>query len=123
MMKFIKSDIWCTLFGAESEESALRFFIDTFRKPMTVGQFINSTVAQFEDMINRSYVLHDLLKPYIHRKNGLNLIGMPEKNECVLYVCLTNLQRRLYAVNYLCFILFLKIFKHVLHLFQRNSLT
>lgn len=100
MMKCVKSDVWCTLFNDESEESAARLFNDIFQKPMTVGQFIDSTGYQFRSMIYRSYVLHDLLKPYIHRKNGLNLVGMPEKNECVLYVCLTDVQRRLYKVNY-----------------------
>lgn len=121
MMKFVKSDVWCTLFNAESEESALRLFNNIFQRPLTVGQFIDSTEEQFRRMIYRSYVLHDLLKPYIHRKNGLNLDGMPEKNECVLYVCLTDVQRRLYSVIYLFFILFLKTLRYVLHLFNRNS--
>lgn len=123
MMKFVKSDIWCTLFNSESEESAALVFNCIFKKPMTVGQFIDSTEDQFRRMIHRSYVLHDLLKPYIHRKNGLNLVGMPEKNECVLYVCLTDVQRGLYAVNHPCFILFLNISRYVLYLFHRNSLS
>lgn len=99
MMKFVKGDIWYELFDAESEESAIQVFNELFTTPMTVGQFLDSTQDEFKRMINRSYVLHDLLKPYIHRKNGLNLAGMPDKNECVLYVCLTDVQKRLYKVN------------------------
>lgn len=108
MMKFVKSDVWCTLFDGESEEVAFRLFNDIFQRPMTVGQFLDSTQEQFRQMINRSYVLNDMVKPYIHRRNGLNLVGMPEKNECVLFVCLSDIQKRLYAVNYPCFILFLR---------------
>lgn len=99
MMKFVKRDIWFELFNVESEESASKMFKDLFTTPMTVGQFLDSTQDEFKRLINRSYVLHDLLKPYIHRKNGWNLAGMPEKNECVLYVCLTDVQKRLYKVN------------------------
>lgn len=98
-MKFVKGDIWYELFDTESEESAVQVFTELFTTPMTVGQFLDSTEDQFKRMINRSYVLHDLLKPYIHRKNGLNLAGMPDKNECVLYACLTDVQKRLYKVN------------------------
>lgn len=99
MMKFVKGDIWTKLFHAESEVLAFQVFGELFKTPMTDGQFLDATQDQFKRMINRSYVLHDLLKPYIHRKNGLNLSGMPEKNECVLYVCLTDVQKRLYKVN------------------------
>lgn len=100
MTKFVKGDIWYDLFNVDSEELALHVFKSLITTPMTVGQFLDSTQEQFQRMIYRSHVLNNLLKPYIHRKNGLNLVGMPEKNECVLYVCLTDVQRRLYKVNY-----------------------
>lgn len=99
-MKIIKSNVWSELFGVGSEQLADNLFNYIFKKPMKVGQLIDSSQEQFISMTYRSYVLNDLLNRYIHRKNGLNLAGMPEKNECVLHVCLTDVQKKLYRVNY-----------------------
>lgn len=121
-MKCIKESVWEELFEADSDKSAFKIFGSLFIEPITVGQYLESTNEQFESLLHRSYVLNDLLKPYIHRKNGLDLVGMPEKRECVLYVCLTELQRKLYAVNYLfLFFMFLN-FMLYFNYFRRLSL-
>lgn len=100
LMKLVKADVWYRLFNVRSEEDVQMLYQRMFIKPMTEGQYIDSSSEQYVKMLNRSYVLHDLLKPYIHRKNGFDLAGMPEKKECVLYVCLTDLQKKLYKVIY-----------------------
>lgn len=100
LMKLVKADVWYRLFNVQSEEDVQMLYQRMFIKPMTEGQYIDSSSEQYVKMKNRSYVLHDLLKPYIHRKNGFDLAGMPEKKECVLYVCLTDLQKKLYKVIY-----------------------
>lgn len=112
-MKVIKESVWTELFKVRSGKLAYNIFESLFIKPITVGQYLESTKEQFESLLHRSYVLNDLLKPFIHRKNGLNLAGMPEKRECVLYVCLTELQRKLYGVNYL-FMFFYVLKLHVM---------
>lgn len=106
MMKFVNGRIWYELFNVDYEGWAFQMFNYIFTNPMTVGQFLHSTQEEFQRMIYRSHVLNNLLKPYIHRKNGLNLDGMPEKNECVLYVCLTDVQKTLYGVNFYFYFLF-----------------
>lgn len=124
MMKIVKGRIWCEVFDVESEELAVQTFNDIFVKPMTIGQYLDATPEQMTCMLYRSYVLHYLLKSYIHRRNGLHLIGMPEKMECVLYVCLTDVQKSLYEVNYLFIFFYVsKTSKYVSNIYFSTTLS
>jgi len=73
-------------------------FCNQYVNPIANGQAADSTKADVRLMKRRAHVLHNKLQGFVQRKDASVLEQeLPRKNECVLHVRLSPLQRELYA--------------------------
>ncbi|XP_030061363.1 helicase ARIP4 isoform X1 [Microcaecilia unicolor] len=73
-------------------------FSNMFERPILNGQCIDSTPQDVRLMRYRSHVLHSLLEGFVQRRGHTVLkIQLPEKEEHVLLVRLSKIQRALYT--------------------------
>lgn len=79
------------LLGEENEFEIL------FEKPITIGQYSDSTPAEKQKMKYRAHVLQSLLDPFVHRRcEKLLQETLPEKIEYTFLFKMTTLQKELY---------------------------
>lgn len=79
-----------------------------FVKPITRGQYFDSSPAEIHMMKLRSAILNRLLDVCIDRKDSTTLMKMlPKKHEYILYIPLTGIQVQLYEVTYLPFVCYM----------------
>lgn len=72
-------------------------FGNMFERPIQNGQCIDSTPKDVRLMKHRAHVLHEQLKGFVQRRGqGVLKTSLPEKTEHVLFVRMTEVQRRLY---------------------------
>jgi len=72
-------------------------FSNMFERPIQNGQCIDSTPKDVRLMKHRAHVLHEQLKGFVQRRGqGVLKTSLPEKTEHVLFVRMTEVQRRLY---------------------------
>lgn len=68
-----------------------------FEKPITLGQYSDSTPPEIQLMKFRSHILQSLLTPFVHRRcEKLLLDALPKKVEYCLFFKMTTLQKNLY---------------------------
>jgi SNF2 family DNA or RNA helicase len=84
-------------------------FRNRFQAPITNGQCLDSTAFDVKLMRQRTYMLHERLKGFIHRVDYSHLRdpvlsgsgthpGLPPKYEYVIFVKLSPLQKKLYRL-------------------------
>uniref|UniRef100_A0A5K3ETY3 DUF953 domain-containing protein n=3 Tax=Mesocestoides corti TaxID=53468 RepID=A0A5K3ETY3_MESCO len=98
-------EYWCMVdfvrpnyLGTKSE------FTNMFQRPIENGQCVDSTEADRKLMQGRAHVLHELLSGFVQRRSHAVLkASLPPKQEVVLMVRMSPLQRRLYTalMNYI----------------------
>merc|ERR1719239_2157607 len=72
-------------------------FSNMFERPIQNGQCIDSTPKDVRLMKHRAHVLHEQLKGFVQRRGHVVLKdSLPAKQEHVLFVKMTPIQRRLY---------------------------
>lgn len=72
-------------------------FANMFERPIQNGQCIDSTPQDIKLMRYRAHVLHSLLLGFVQRRSHLVLkSSLPQKEEYVLLVRMTEFQRKLY---------------------------
>jgi len=72
-------------------------FSNMFERPIQNGQCIDSTPKDVRLMKHRAHVLHEQLKGFVQRRGHVVLKdSLPKKTEHVLFVRLTDIQRKLY---------------------------
>jgi len=72
-------------------------FCNMFERPIQNGQCIDSTPKDVRLMKHRAHVLHEQLKGFVQRRGHIVLkASLPAKHEHILFVRLTDTQRRLY---------------------------
>lgn len=79
-------------------------FTNMFQRPIENGQCVDSTEADRKLMQGRAHVLHGLLSGFVQRRSHAVLkASLPPKQEVVLMVRMSPLQRRLYTalMNYI----------------------
>ncbi|CDS42546.1 helicase arip4 [Echinococcus multilocularis] len=73
-------------------------FTNMFQRPIENGQCVDSTEADRKLMQGRAHVLHELLSGFVQRRSHAVLkASLPPKQEIVLMVRMSPLQRRLYT--------------------------
>merc|ERR1719220_3192155 len=73
-------------------------FSNMFERPIQNGQCIDSTVKDVRLMKHRAHVLHQQLKGFVQRRGHIVLKhSLPNKTEHVLFVRMTDIQRKLYS--------------------------
>uniref|UniRef100_A0A336KEU9 CSON000136 protein n=1 Tax=Culicoides sonorensis TaxID=179676 RepID=A0A336KEU9_CULSO len=89
MVNFIKP----SFLGTEKE------FNNLYANPIKSGQHRDSTPSEIRQMKRRTYILHKKLQPFVERKEFTILKDeLQKKHEYVLYVPLTDVQKRLYKI-------------------------
>lgn len=74
-------------------------FCNMFERPIQNGQCVDSTPQDMKLMRYRAHVLHSLLLGFVQRRSHIVLQAtLPQKNEYVLLIRLTEFQRKLYDV-------------------------
>ncbi|XP_059610592.1 helicase ARIP4 [Phlebotomus argentipes] len=74
-------------------------FANMFERPIQNGQCIDSTPNDIKLMRYRAHVLHSLLLGFVQRRSHMVLqCSLPQKEEYVLLVRMTEFQRKLYDV-------------------------
>ncbi|XP_055602196.1 uncharacterized protein LOC129750991 [Uranotaenia lowii] len=74
-------------------------FCNMFERPIQNGQCIDSTPQDIKLMRYRSHVLHSLLLGFVQRRSHSVLqTSLPQKEEYVLLIRMTEFQRKLYTV-------------------------
>lgn len=74
-------------------------FSNMFERPIQNGQCIDSTPQDIKLMRYRAHVLHSLLLGFVQRRSHSVLqISLPQKEEYVLLIRMTEFQRKLYTV-------------------------
>jgi len=72
-------------------------FSNMFERPIQNGQCIDSTPKDCRLMKHRAHVLHEQLKGFVQRRGHIVLKqSLPAKTEHVLFVRMTDVQRKLY---------------------------
>merc|ERR550532_1442150 len=72
-------------------------FSNMFERPIQNGQCIDSTPKDVRLMKHRAHVLHQQLKGFVQRRGHIVLKhSLPAKTEHVLFVRMTDIQRKLY---------------------------
>lgn len=72
-------------------------FSNMFERPIQNGQCIDSTPQDIRLMRYRAHVLHSLLEGFVQRRSHAVLqTSLPQKEEYVLLVRMTEFQRKLY---------------------------
>ncbi|XP_054274137.1 uncharacterized protein LOC128993992 [Macrosteles quadrilineatus] len=72
-------------------------FSNMFERPIQNGQCIDSTPQDIRLMRYRAHVLHSLLEGFVQRRSHSVLTNaLPQKEEYVILVRMTNFQRKLY---------------------------
>lgn len=72
-------------------------FCNMFERPIQNGQCIDSTPQDIRLMRYRAHVLHSLLEGFVQRRSHSVLqAALPQKEEYVLLVRMTEFQRKLY---------------------------
>ena len=72
-------------------------FGNMFERPIQNGQCVDSNPADVKLMKERVYVLHSLVKGFVQRRSHAVLRNsLPHKEEHVLLLRMTTLQRELY---------------------------
>ncbi|XP_063226661.1 uncharacterized protein LOC134533208 isoform X2 [Bacillus rossius redtenbacheri] len=72
-------------------------FCNMFERPIQNGQCIDSTPQDIRLMRYRAHVLHSLLEGFVQRRSHSVLqVSLPQKEEYVLLLRMTNFQRTLY---------------------------
>lgn len=73
-------------------------FCNMFERPIQNGQCIDSTPKDVRLMKHRAHVLHQQLKGFVQRRGHIVLKNsLPNKTEHVLFVRMTDIQRKLYS--------------------------
>merc|ERR550532_2701448 len=73
-------------------------FSNMFERPIQNGQCIDSTPKDVRLMKHRAHVLHQQLKGFVQRRGHIVLKNsLPTKTEHVLFVRMTDIQRKLYS--------------------------
>ncbi|XP_063697566.1 transcriptional regulator ATRX-like [Culicoides brevitarsis] len=74
-------------------------FNNRYANPIKQGQHKDSTSSEIRQMKRRSFVLHRKLQPFVERKEFTILKDeLPTKHEYVIYVPLTEVQKKLYKM-------------------------
>lgn len=74
-------------------------FNNRYANPIKQGQHKDSNTGEIRQMKKRSFVLHKKLQPFVERKEFTILKDeLPKKHEYVVYVPLTDVQKRLYKL-------------------------
>ncbi|XP_044755632.1 uncharacterized protein LOC123314413 isoform X2 [Coccinella septempunctata] len=91
-------EYWCMVdFARPNYLGSKTEFCNMFERPIMNGQCIDSTEADIKLMRYRAHVLHSLLVGFVQRRSHRVLqTALPQKEEYVLLVRMTNFQRNLY---------------------------
>lgn len=98
-------EYWCMVdFVRPSYLGTKHEFSNLFERPIQNGQCIDSTPADIRLMRYRAHVLHNKLEGFVQRR-GFQVLkkSLPEKNEHVILVRLTQFQKGLYCKFMQCF--------------------
>ncbi|XP_060529087.1 uncharacterized protein LOC132703692 [Cylas formicarius] len=92
------TEYWCMVdFVRPNYLGTKTEFLNMFERPIMNGQCIDSTEADIKLMRYRAHVLHSLLVGFVQRRSHLVLqSALPQKEEYVLLVRMTQFQRKLY---------------------------
>lgn len=98
-------EYWCMVdFVRPNYLGSKAEFTNMFQRPIENGQCVDSTEADRKLMQGRAHVLHGLLSGFVQRRSHAVLkASLPPKQEVVLMVRMSPLQRRLYTalMNYI----------------------
>lgn len=91
-------EYWCMVdFVKPNYLGTISAFSENFKIPIENGQFTDSTPQNVELMKERVYLLHSLLLQIVQRRsNDLLFSSIPPKEEYVLTLRMTDIQRSLY---------------------------
>ncbi|KAK9890570.1 hypothetical protein WA026_011940 [Henosepilachna vigintioctopunctata] len=91
-------EYWCMVdFARPNYLGTKTEFCNMFERPIMNGQCIDSTESDIKLMRYRAHVLHSLLAGFVQRRSHTVLqTALPQKEEYVLLVRMTNFQRDLY---------------------------
>ncbi|KAL3268191.1 hypothetical protein HHI36_007317 [Cryptolaemus montrouzieri] len=91
-------EYWCMVdFARPNYLGTKTEFCNMFERPIMNGQCIDSTESDIKLMRYRAHVLHSLLAGFVQRRSHMVLqTALPQKEEYVLLVRMTNFQRDLY---------------------------
>ncbi|XP_045475499.1 uncharacterized protein LOC123681257 isoform X2 [Harmonia axyridis] len=91
-------EYWCMVdFARPNYLGSKTEFCNMFERPIMNGQCIDSTETDIKLMRYRAHVLHSLLVGFVQRRSHRVLqTALPQKEEYVLLVRMTNFQRNLY---------------------------
>ncbi|KAM7538471.1 hypothetical protein Aperf_G00000069773 [Anoplocephala perfoliata] len=92
-------EYWCMVdFVRPNYLGSKAEFTNMFQRPIENGQCVDSTEADRKLMQGRAHVLHGLLSGFVQRRSHAVLkASLPPKQEVVLMVRMSPLQRRLYT--------------------------
>lgn len=92
-------EYWCMVdFVRPAYLGTKQEFTNMFQRPIENGQCVDSTPEDRKVMQGRAHVLHDLLNGFVQRRSHAVLkASLPPKQEVVLLIKMSPLQRRLYS--------------------------
>lgn len=93
-------EYWCMVdFVRPNYLGSRTEFCNMFERPIQNGQCVDSTPQDIKLMRYRAHVLHSLLLGFVQRRSHIVLQStLPQKDEYVLLIRLTEFQRKLYEV-------------------------
>lgn len=93
-------EYWCMVdFVRPNYLGSRTEFCNMFERPIQNGQCVDSTPQDIKLMRFRAHVLHSLLLGFVQRRSHIVLQStLPQKEEYVLLIRLTEFQRKLYDV-------------------------